>query len=437
MIITIYILFTMAFFLLLNFLFKTLFHKGFTFKLGLAFGVLYFIFIPVGILLLTGKVNLVKTDFGITTLTDVFLKKDTKASLILISYIFSLIFYLYFFKVRDYKKNKAFTPKLKQYFIVYFASLFIILVGSGLLKGGNWYEARYSFMVKNGALAILLLFVINAAKILIISSIIYLWTSGKLNFKLFLLYIISFTLFDMIVSGNRIYLFSTFVIIGLIFLKRYPLKILISLPFLVPLIYYIGYFASLFRHMRVPLFAKGIPTFEVFKNTFARAVRLDPPNLTSFFLNISESVNFNVIYNIINHYDKSLYGATYFKIFVYFVPRSIWAHKPESITKITADFFGSASLVTTIFGELHMNFSYLGIFLLPLILYLTESLLSYFKYNSPVFNYILFIMGLLFFRMPFSDELLTYLILVFMVYVFNVKFVFKKAYDNTIKKKVY
>ena len=287
-------------------------------------------------------------------------------------------------------------------------------------------------MIRHGSLAVLLLFIINASKILIISSIIYLWTNNKINLKLFLFYILSFTLFDMILSGNRIYFFSTLIIIALLFFKKHPLKILFSLPFLVPIIYYVGYFASVFRHMRGPLFEKGMPTFDVFKATLERAIRLDPPNLTSFFLNISESVNFNVIYNIINNYDKTLYGATYFKSFVYFIPRSIWAQKPESITKITADYFGSSSLVTTVIGEMQMNFSYLGIFLLPFILYFVEHILSYFKFNSPIFNYILFIFGILFFRMPFSDELLTYIFLIAMIYIFNVKFVLKKDFNESL-----
>ena len=143
MTILISILFTIEFILLLRFLIKTLFNKGFTFKLGIAFGLLYFIFIPIGILLFTGKVDIVKTDFGSTKLTDVFLNKDIKASFILISYIFSIIIYLYFFNIKNYKKTKEFNPKLKLYLIVYFASLLIILIGSGLLKGGNWYHNRH------------------------------------------------------------------------------------------------------------------------------------------------------------------------------------------------------------------------------------------------------------------------------------------------------
>ncbi len=426
------ILFIVEFILLMNFFIQVLYKKGFSFKLGLTFGVLYFIFIPIGILIFTGKVNLVKTDFSHTTLTDVYLNKDLKASFILILYILSLIIYLYFFKKKEKKEEISFKPRLKFYLFIYFISQLIILLGSGLLEGGNWYHARHLFMIKYGTLGVFLAFITNATKILIIASIIYLWTKKELKFLQFLFYILSFTLFDMFISGNRIYLFTTFVLVGLIILKRKKLKILISLPFLLPIVYYVGYFGSIFRHIRGPLFQNGIPTLKVFNEALARAIKLDPPNLTSFFLNISESVNFNVIYNIINNFDKSLYGATYLKTFVFYIPRSIWQDKPESITKITANYFGSSSLVTTIFGEMHMNFSYIGILLLPLILYLTDSFLSYFKFNNQIFKYILFMMGILIFRMPFSDEILTYIFLLLIIYISNKKFVLKKNINEEV-----
>ncbi len=422
------ILFAIEFLLILHFFIHTLFKKGFTFKLGLSFAVLYFIFIPVWILILTGKVDLVKIDFGWTSLTDVYLNKDIKASLLLIVYLFALIIYLYFFnfyKSTEDSSKKEYKPNLKLYFIIYIVSFLIILIGSGLLEGGNWYSSRHSFLIKYGIFAVLTSFMMNSAKILIIASLVYLWTNDKLKFRSFIFYILAFTVFDMIFTGNRIYIFSTFAIIGLLLFKKYPQRVLIGLPILVPVLFYVGYFAAIFRHIRGPLFKEGIPTFTVFKNTLERAIHLDPPNLTTFFLNISESVNFNVIYNIFNRYDEYLYGATYFKPFVYFIPRSVWAEKPESITKIAANYFGSSSLVTTVIGEMHMNFAYWGILLLPFVLFFIEYFFSKFKMNSPIFNYILFIMGILILRMPFSDDILMYIFMTLIFYFSNLKPVIK------------
>ena len=95
---------------------------------------------------------------------------------------------------------------------------------------------------------------------------------------------------------------------------------------------------------------------------------LDPPKPISFILNISESVDVNVIYDLFNKYDEFLYGSTYLKTFLFYIPRSIWSGKPLSITTIAGNYFDSSSLVTTIIGETFMNFSYLGILILPFIL---------------------------------------------------------------------
>ena len=239
----------------------------------------------------------------------------------------------------------------------------------------------------------------------------------------------------MVFSGNRIYLFCTAILIGLTFLKRYPKKTLIASPFLFPATFFLGYFASIFRHMRGPLFLNGLPTFEVFIAALNRAMILEPPNPKLFFIGISESINVNVIYNLFNRYDDFLLGATYFKPLFFYVPRSIWEGKPESITVITANSFGGSSLVTTIIGEMYMNFSLLGIIILPIVLWFTEGFItkSLRSYGS-ISNIVGFFFGLLFFRMPFSDEFLVFVFLVLILTFFNVfkkyKFKFLEKHEN-------
>ncbi len=149
-----------------------------------------------------------------------------------------------------------------------------------------------------------------------------------------------FALFDMFVSGNRIYLFVTIVILALFVVKKHPVKSLIATPFLMPIIFLFGYFGNIFRHMRGPLFVDGWPTYDVFVYSLKRAIRIDPPKIDSFFLNMSESINVNVIYNIFDNYQDTLYGATYLKTLLFYVPRSIWEGKPESITVIAANVYG-------------------------------------------------------------------------------------------------
>jgi len=416
-------LFLIEFLLLVLIFFYLLLNKGLTFKGGIAFGVLYFIFIPIGVLVITGRIPIGKTNFSNTTLTDVVLSVDIGQSFALLAYLFSIIIYLYVGSIINKNKIREinFRLNLRLYIIVYLVSLAIIFIGSDLLKGGNWYSNREVFFKETGSVAVLISFILTATRILIITSLIYYWKINKLRFIWFFIYISCFTIFDMLLSGNRMYLFGTFVIVGLIVVKRYPVKTIILFPFAVPLVAFIAYFGSIFRHMRGPLFEFGLPTRKVFIASLNRAMDLEPFKFSTFFLNISESVNVNVIYDLFKGYDHVLYGATYVKTLFFYVPRSIWQGKPDSITVIAAKQFGSASLVTTIIGEMQMNFSYIGILLLPIFLWLTESIIRRFSRNNYFYRILSFYFGLLFFRMPFSDEMIVFLFITLILYISNKK----------------
>ena len=419
------IFFIIEFLLILLIMCYTLFKKGVTFKVGVSFGILFFIFIPIWIMIITGSLDLSKSDFSYTTISDVILKKELSSSMLLIAFLFSIILYLYFpSRYSNLEVDKEFKPSIKSYFIIYILGMIIVFIGSGLLDGGNWYQNRHHFFVSSGAFAVLIAFIINSAKILIISSLVYKWTNKELTFYKFLFFIVAFAFWDMFFSGNRVYLFCTAVLIGLIFLKRYPKKTLIAFPFIFPATFFLGYFASIFRHMRGPLFLNGLPTFEVFVKALNSAMILEPPMPKSFFIGISESVNVNVVYDLFNRYEDFLYGATYLKPLFFYLPRSIWEGKPESITVLTADFLGGSSLVTTIIGEMYMNFSIYGIVILPIILWFTEGFLTKsLRHYGSISNIVGFFFGILFFRMPYSDELLVFVFLVLILIFFNI---FKK-----------
>ncbi|RNL83544.1 hypothetical protein ED312_14960 [Sinomicrobium pectinilyticum] len=406
-------------FLIAFFLFDNLWNKGITFKGGISFGVLYFVFIPVLVLISTGSIPVSQIDFSQTHLSDVSLTKDIKASFILIAYLFSIVLYLYSDYIIPRKKVeiKEYNPRLKIFFTIYLATLLVIFFGSGLLQGGNWYYNRHQFFEKSGSFAVFIAFILNASKILIIGALIHSWIIDKMPFNRFLFGLMVFTIFDMVISGNRIYLFITLVIVSLLLLKKYPVKVLKVTPVLAPFIFLLGYLASVFRHARGEIFIHGLPTPQFIYINLLNAINIEPLNFTKFFLDISESVNVNVIYDIFNRYDNILYGKTYLKTFFFYVPRSIWPSKPESITIMAADAFGSTSLVTTMIGEMHMNFSYLGILFILLLLYITEYLTQ--KLIKPSFfsSVIAFFIGVLIFRMPYSDELIVFFIVTGIIYL--------------------
>ena len=177
--------------------------------------------------------------------------------------------------------------------------------------------------------------------------------------------------------------------------------------------------------MRGPLFEEGVPGFKRFKEVLIYAVNHEPPDIYDFLSGISESVNVNVIYDLFNRYSDFLYGSTYLKTILFPIPRSIWQSKPISITSITGEFFGSVSLVTTFIGEMFMNFSYFGIVLLPLFLILTEYFLKVlFKNFHPYTRILLFFIGLMIFRMPYSDTILVALFIFMILRISSIKWKF-------------
>ena len=406
-------LFVIEFILILNFFLFSLFKKKISFKLGISFGLLYFVFIPVLVMICTGEIHLALSGFGNTGIKSVVLKENLISSLILISFILSIIIYLYLPSIRIKKRNNIkFKPLITSYVFSYIIGMSIIFIGSGLLRGGNWYDNRHNFFESSGSLALLIAFILNSSKILIISSLFYKWIKREYSFIKFSIYLFSFVILDMFFTGNRIYLFCTAITVGLLFLKKYPKKMIDISPFIIPFILVFGYFGSIFKHMRGPLFEQGFPTVPVFVASLFRAISLEPPRFSMFFLEISESINMNVMYEIFNHYDKFLYGSTYLKPLFFYLPRSVWSTKPESITLIAAKEFGGASLVTTIIGEMYMNFYLFGLLLLPVFLLIVDYFFTNLLRNfGSISGIILFIFGILIFRMPFSDEFLVFIFL--------------------------
>ena len=191
----------------------------------------------------------------------------------------------------------------------------------------------------------------------------------------------------------------------IILLQRYKWKLLL---FAVPIVPF-GYVMSIYRHIRGELYTEGMPSIEYIVDLIGKVLEKDPPSIEGFLLGISESVNFNVIYEIFHSIDfnSALWGETFSKAFVFFIPRSLWSDKPLSITQLAGEWFAPQSehlsLVTTLIGEAHANFHILGILFLPIILYMTDILFKNLFYESKFSHILLFTLGLLMFRMPYSD----------------------------------
>lgn len=402
-------------FIALFFLYSTFFFllikRGFSFSLGILFGVIYFIFIPLTIFIFTDTLEISSLDFSKTNLVDVVFENNIVESLLLVSYLYSILVFIYFAEFTNtyvqYSKVQ-FPLKWKSYLTISSLIGVFIFVAAGIHQGGNWYVSREIFFRESGSLGLLLIYSFSAIKIIFIATILTLYKTGKIHFIKFISIVLFFGIFDVVLTGNRIYIFVLFAAIGIELIHRYKLKILLTGLVILPL----GYILSIYRHIRVELFINGIPTFENLLDIVSRVIERDPPSISGFLLGISESVNFNVIYEIFHYinFNNALWGETYIKTFVYFIPRSLWSDKPLSITQVVAEWFApeaeNLSLVTTIIGEIHANFYLFGIILLPIILLVTNALLKKAFHDSVFSSMLFFSLGLLLFRMPYSDIIL-------------------------------
>ena len=102
-------LFILEFLLILFSLTQNLFYKGVNFKVGLSFALLFFVFIPIWIMIFSGIILLSESDFYYTTINDVVFKTNIETSFVLLSFIFSIIIYLY---IPLKKHNKTPVPDI-------------------------------------------------------------------------------------------------------------------------------------------------------------------------------------------------------------------------------------------------------------------------------------------------------------------------------------
>ncbi|RCK34078.1 hypothetical protein TH9_06735 [Thalassospira xiamenensis] len=342
-------------------------------------------------------------------------------------------------------KSEQDTLSCRSWLIIYIASEFFLFSASGLISGSeHWYRAKSDFFNQYGQSAVLITFVVSALRIIIIARIMSEYLSGKLSTYSMLGICALISLITLYSTGNRVYLLfiSGAILISLI-IKRHYLAILIGIIFSVPF----GLVMSVFKWIRAymhiyPDFSiSGILTGINSGIDFAlRQMVIEGFDQRAFFQGITESVSVNVYYGIVQNYGITtpfLWGETLAKIFVFWIPRSFWESKPETITVVIAQFMAPSvptlSLVTTIFGEFYVNFGLISLLILPISLYCIDRTLSRTLPNGLTHNYIMFISGFAIIRFPVADFIIYVIIAAFILWM-NRKFSrFISSRKNDIK----
>ena len=371
---------------LLVFFFK-LKKEGLSFQLGILFGLLFFLFVPSLFLIFSGSVEIDAFAFVNSEIPNIYLHDASKEISILSVYILLISLWTLFAK---YHKKHYSSSKKNLLLIIYVSFLASISIGfttyffSGMSAGGSdWYSGTESFTKCLG------------------------YFQNKL---IGLVILIAFGVFDSLLTGNRIFLFIVLALIFVEYLSTITLKKVLNLILISPLILFFGFLASSYTHLRYYISNAGLSAFtdlSVF-NEIISNFDFELWGLKNAFLGMFESVNFNVLITIFNsaNYNNMFWGE------------SIAYKATEIISPTTEDL----SIALTFIGEIHFNFLYLGfVLIIPFLSFVKFLLSTLYNDDSIATKYLSFSLGIILFRMAFSDVLVIMLISLALIYLCKIR----------------
>ena len=314
-------------------------------------------------------------------------------------------------------------------FFVYEALSFLLFFASGLGSGGShWSLGKEEFMKETGTLGLIFVFMVAGSRYAFVAlATLSLFQEKKRLIACLTLIVCSIT--DLYMTGNRITMLLVLFCFMYYLLKNKEYKIigigcLVALPF--------GWFMVIFRFIRSQLHSESSVLEGFSKGLDVASGMLDFNSgvVFEFMSGISESVNFNVLIGVYTRYGSGvdyLSGSSYWKALVWWVPRSLYEGKPETITLEVAKVFAPhehVSLVATALGESFANFGYFSAVLLPFILFGFRSIVEKLYVSERYCDFVKLVYGFLLFRMAFSDLFVYMIFGGLLVIALNFKFRF-------------
>jgi oligosaccharide repeat unit polymerase len=158
----------------------------------------------------------------------------------------------------------------------------------------------------------------------------------------------------------------------LFYIKKLRVKFFVSSFLIIFIIFYLIVWGAI-RHKTIPVDESK------FLNEYFIIDKLDFPMLLDNFLLILDTVPNQIPFQ---------HGSTYARLIYLFIPRFVWQNKPIDMgTWITMNLRGESNSLTsataTNFGEMYLNFGYLGIILGSYILgFLLKVIVIYYKFQQ-------------------------------------------------------
>lgn len=230
----------------------------------------------------------------------------------------------------------------------------------------HWYSRVVDLTEEHGA-AFLLFDHVTEANLIVFTGAAALYTSLGLRhrdtsfWKTVLL--LAFLGMGMVMSGNRVFAALYFVSLltsAWLFNRK---KILVSLLLLIPVAGILSGTWAAVRHDLTDISGPSSEHFALYnvKGGALRAV-----------MDATEGTDVTLLLHMIDDFGgkyPTLWGATYGRIFTFFLPRSIYPSRTPDFTTLSASLYepgGQTSLASTVAGEAYANCGFLAVFILPI-----------------------------------------------------------------------
>jgi hypothetical protein len=392
--------------------------RGPTFRAGLCFGVTHLILIPLASCALTGSLE-VDQEFRTTTLVpDLFWSRDAAAINIMMLPLVTMLFAFPFIGSKNSSTTTIGEGEWKWWLSLYVVVAIFSFIAAGLTApDAHWYRTREAFSREQGLAAVLILYVQAALQFLAVGSLFHGVLRNKISYKSAAFAIIVLAIVDLYTTGNRIWLvFMLACIVAVIIYRRKYFVMFAVAILLVPF----GYLMTIFKWIRAYMhispdrsLAGILESLQEGYEFAQQRLRLEGFGVKDFIYGVTEAIDVNVYHaSVVTFGDHRalLWGETLMKVFVSWIPRSIWADKPDGITVVAAEVFApnvrELSLVTTLFGEFYINFGLLFLVAVPVAVVVVGKIVDVGVRGVPFSNFLVFVFGVAIIRFPLSDLIL-------------------------------
>ncbi len=262
---------------------------------------------------------------------------------------------------------------------IYFSAFAWDVLTHGILSGeAHWAKTRDESMTSDSGstINIALLYVKNSSRLLYFSALFALWRNGHFRTPVFFIIWFASLAFDVYLSGNRFIIAASGMLFAFYLLRdgRW-IWIAACLAIFPP----VAWFATVFMRARGRLYS--LDAGQSTTSFLADVSRESSTSTIEYIANTFEGINFNTFVSIF--YDAPnripfLYGETFAKAFVFWIPRTIWNDKTVRVGQIIGETYAgdpALSIVATLPGEAWLNFGYGAIIAIPILIWFASRLM--------------------------------------------------------------